>query len=1011
MPRTVKTISAFGEPLVAAIEDAIRAARQSDPLAPVTVLVPSNYAGLYLRRTLGRRNGIAGVSFLVPSRAIELLASPALGDGVRPLTRTYSRQAVRVALEQSSGLPGYLRSHPSSVTAYDSLFRELRALELRPAGAAAVLEQIGRIRPGIVAAYHAYRELVAGRHDEVDRVRAAIARIGSSPLPLLGSVVAVFPRAGDPVLQRLLEALGEAGDCLEIAPPPVEQPSALSLESIPARTSIGVFAGTDEQIRGAIRAVGDAMNDGVPLHRMAVLYPSSMAANGCFELFDSAGIPCNGVSGRTLADSLEGRVLLRLLSVEKEDFSRDAVLDALALPVRQFENYRPAWRAIAREAGITTGKTRWQRRLADYANRCLQRATLLPPDSAAATRLRADAEGAALLGEAVEVLFEALPPGDSWAELVEWASATLDSLRSSSSNEEEGGQVRDVIAEMRDVPPTGPGDRTAFADALATMLATSPVRHNRFEEGVFIGRLEDAYGLSFDLVVVLDCVEGLLPGRLGEDSLLAQEHREQLPGLEGRAAVRREQQRLSFVSALQGASRALLCFPRSDLSAQAERLPSRWLLEVASSLEGRVLHGRQFAELVDHAGRPGWLQVVPSFEAAVRSGAPNPHSELEWVLGRLLHGGPPTESHPLLASLPAARRGASLLRGRMAREFTPYDGNLAGRPVGITGGTPNSPTALERWAACGLQYLFGSVLRVGESEDPEDPDTLTPLERGSLIHEIMDDFFVDHARDREPSQGWSEREVEELLARTSNVLDQRRQLFGRHVPWIVEKDRLLARLRRFLEIDARWREKRGLKFAAAEWGFGPGVRTSALQDEPAPAGEIQTSLGPVLTRGDVDRIDVSVDGSHLVVYDYKTGFMPGPRKFSENPFDDGKRLQLPIYALAAKRAFGASTVEAAYWHVLDGNWSEDRLRVDFDEDRIREFEDIVERLAAGIGGGVFPARPKDTVCRWCRYESACVTDRERSFARKRKDAAMAPYFPTSRGFEDSEADSDEGDGE
>lgn len=1005
MPRTVIPISTFGGPLVTAIEAAIATARVSDPLAPVTVLVPSNYAGLYLRRTLGRRSGIAGVSFLVAARAIELLASPVLGEGVRPLTRTYSRQTVRLALEQAADLPPFLRSHASTIAAYDSLFRELRTLELAESDAASVLETVAQRRPGIVATYRRYRDLVGDRHDEVDRARAAIARVESATEPLLGAVIAVFPSAHDPVVQRFLDALGDAGQCLEIAPPGGDPSVPLPAETIPAHTTVGVFADTDEEIRGAIRAVASAMDDGVPLHRMAVLYPTSSAANGCIELFESAGIPCNGPSGRTLADSLDGRVLLRLLSVEKEDYGREVVLDALALPIKHFDDYRPGWRAIARSAGITTGKERWQRRLADFANRCQQRASLLPLDSPAARRQQADAEGATQLADAVARLFELLPTQDAWLELVDWSAATLDSLRSNDTASDEAAQVRDVLAEMRDVPPTGPGDRAAFTDALATQLSASPIRHNRFEEGVFVGRLEDAYGLSFDLAVILDCVEGVLPGRLSEDALLAQEHREQLPGLEGRAVARRQQQRLAFASAIQGAGRVVLGFPRSDLRAQAERLPSRWLLEVASALEDRVLHGRQFAELIERADRPAWLHAVPSFEAAVRTGAPSPATELEWTLGRLLHGGQPSESHPLLANSPVAGRGARLLRSRMGRDFTPFDGNLAGRPVGITGGAPNSPTALEKWSQCGLQYLFATVLRIGESEEPEDPDTLSPLERGSLIHEILDQFFVDHALDRSPSQAWSDDEVEELLARTSHVLDGRRQLFGRHVPWIVEKDRLLARLRRFLDIDARWREQRGLKFAAAEWGFGPGVRTSALQGEPAAAGEITTSAGVVLTRGDVDRIDVSEDGSRVVVYDYKTGKMPFTNKFRDNPFDDGKRLQLPIYALAAKEAFGAQEVEAAYWHLLDEKWSEDRLRVVFDEPRIREFEGIVEGLAVGIGGGAFPARP-NTTCRYCRYESSCVTDRERSFARKKHDPAMGLYFPA---VQSADADDEEDD--
>ncbi len=1007
MPRNSTTIAGFGEPLIEELEKAVATARTSDPLAPVTVLVPSNYAGLYLRRTLGRRGGIAGVSFLVPARAIELLASPVLGESVRPLTRTYSRQSVRLALQESQDLPQYLRSHASTIAAYDSLFRELRTLELDDASNA--LENVERLRPAIVATYRRFRALVGDRHDEVDRARAAIRRIAATAEPLLGSVIAVLPNAHDPLVQHLLDALGDGGQCVEIAPPAGESP-ALTPETLPDHTTVAVFADTDEEIRGAIRAVSSAMDDGIPLHRMAVLYPASAAANGCIELFDSAGIPCNGPSGRTLADSLDGRVLLRLLSVEGESFAREVVLDALSLPIKQFADYRPSWRAIAREAGITSGKDRWQKRLDDYAARCLQRAELLPPDSPAVHSQRADADGAKQLAEAVERLFEMLPAQESWSDLVDWATSTLDSLNPHAANDDESSQVRDVLAEMRDVPPVGPGDREAFGDALATQLAASAIRHNRFEEGVFVGRLEDAYGLSFDMVVILDCVEGVLPGRLGEDALLDQEHRERLPGLEGRAVARREQQRLAFVSAIQGASRAVLCFPRSDLRAQAERLPSRWLLEVASSLAGEVLHGRQFAELVERSDRPEWLHVVPSFEAAVRAGASSPATELEWMLGRLLHGGQPSENHPLLAGLPAAGRGASLLRSRMGRDFTAFDGNLDGQPVGITNGTPNSPTALQTWATCGLQYFLRSILRVGEAEVPEDPDTLTPLERGSLIHEILDKFFVDHALDRPPSQGWSEDEISELLARTTQVLDARRQLFGRFVPWIVEKDRLLARLRRFLEIDARWREKRGLEFRAAEWGFGPGVRTSALQDGAAPAGEIATTLGKVLTRGDVDRIDVSPDGRRVVVYDYKTGKMPFLKKFGENPFDDGKRLQLPIYALAAKQAFDAETVEASYWHILDEKWSEDRLVVTFTDDRIAEFEAIVEGMAVGIGGGVFPARPNST-CRYCRYESSCVTDRERSFGRKKHDPAMSGYFPDVQGFDPVDVDVADDDGD
>jgi hypothetical protein len=68
-------------------------------------------------------------------------------------------------------------------------------------------------------------------------------------------------------------------------------------------------------------------------------------------------------------------------------------------------------------------------------------------------------------------------------------------------------------------------------------------------------------------------------------------------------------------------------------------------------------------------------------------------------------------------------------------------------------------------------------------------------------------------------------------------------------------------------------------------------------------------------------------------------------------------------------------------------------------------------MAAGIGEGAFPARPKDAICRYCRYEPACVTDRERSFGRKKHDPAMSGYFPAVQGFDAVDGPDGEGEGD
>ena len=62
----------------AALADAVAAAKAGQVLRPVTVLVPTNAAGVIARRTLGRLGGVAAVDFLTLGRLAERLAGPSL---------------------------------------------------------------------------------------------------------------------------------------------------------------------------------------------------------------------------------------------------------------------------------------------------------------------------------------------------------------------------------------------------------------------------------------------------------------------------------------------------------------------------------------------------------------------------------------------------------------------------------------------------------------------------------------------------------------------------------------------------------------------------------------------------------------------------------------------------------------------------------------------------------------------------------------------------------------------
>ncbi|MDP2857211.1 MAG: hypothetical protein Q8P50_04440, partial [Bacillota bacterium] len=120
----------FLEPLGAQARDRLRALLSSlktdAPLAPVTIIVPTTYAGLDLRRHLGRE-GLANVRFMVPPRLAELLGAPTLvAQGKRPLTSLVRAAAVRAVATDATGSLSRHRDNPALHHTLRATFQDLR---------------------------------------------------------------------------------------------------------------------------------------------------------------------------------------------------------------------------------------------------------------------------------------------------------------------------------------------------------------------------------------------------------------------------------------------------------------------------------------------------------------------------------------------------------------------------------------------------------------------------------------------------------------------------------------------------------------------------------------------------------------------------------------------------------------------------------------------------------------------------------------------------------------------
>ena len=125
----------YGRSAAEELRSAIRSAKGDEPLAPVSVVVPSNYVGVATRRLLasgtfgkvcGTGIGVAAVSFLTVYRMAELLGSSRLaGETKRPVSTPVIAAALRASLAERPGIFAPVAGHEATESALIAAYREL----------------------------------------------------------------------------------------------------------------------------------------------------------------------------------------------------------------------------------------------------------------------------------------------------------------------------------------------------------------------------------------------------------------------------------------------------------------------------------------------------------------------------------------------------------------------------------------------------------------------------------------------------------------------------------------------------------------------------------------------------------------------------------------------------------------------------------------------------------------------------------------------------------------------
>jgi hypothetical protein len=393
---------------------------------------------------------------------------------------------------------------------------------------------------------------------------------------------------------------------------------------------------------------------------------------------------------------------------------------------------------------------------------------------------------------------------------------------------------------------------------------------------------------------VVGLAEDIVPGRLHEDALLPEGVRAQSDGELPSYRERLHAKHRQLLAALACAPRVVVSFPRGDLRRHSHRLPSRWLLPSLRALSDDPTLPATGWNRAPH----DWLTSSPSYAGTITHTAV-PASRQEWRVRAA------SAQHPLHDDV--VDRAVAMLRARAADRLTRFDGNLTGAP-----GLPDyvadmravSPTSLEAYATCPHAYFVEHMLRIKPVEQPEELVTISPLTIGNLMHESFDEFVTEFAGTLPSySQPWTQqqrRRFSEIAEAKARDLEEE-GLTGHPRVWQHERDRILADLVWMLDDDDTWRRQRDARILTSELTFGMDGHDPVV---------VPVTGGRVRLRGSADKVDQGRDG-RLYVTDIKTGTSRRFKGLSEDdPVLGGSKLQLPVYAYAARQRLGGPASHA-----------------------------------------------------------------------------------------------------
>ncbi|MEI6621115.1 MAG: PD-(D/E)XK nuclease family protein [Actinomycetes bacterium] len=807
------------------LDDAVRAFRQSDPTAPVTVLVSTQQQANELRTTLARSDSPRlhiGVTVATIMRVASAVAPPADPYRLNELIRLHAGSGFFAPL---TGLPGVVDALAAAFELWDQALPSQRA-EL--------------IDAGPTPSDHA-------RLEGIDVLHARVVQDAAEVGATVPSVVLSHPMSnGDeqlwidstvclptPMEAQWLERLAAQATVLRIEPAIASGWKGAEL--------ISAVDPVDEASLAA-RRVSAGLESGIAARDIAIVVPGAELARYTSLLgmgLEAVGVPHDGGSsaGSRASATPVGRLCTAVLSAiddvnDPGDLSFDHIrrviqagrfADAEGNPITT-ARLRHVWHALR-----GTDPRGWAGSAADCA------------DQAAATAVNQ-------VAVALSVVTSATGRAPAWNDL----AAALAAIFPSSSSSQADAVARTQVRALYDrwAARGGTAGWEEARDELAAELRSSTAGHS---EGVRVVPLSAGWAMAPELAIVVGLSDDLVPGA---QSAVGPLTADEVICLRAVPADRRRlaEQDARLLAAVRAMSKqTVMSFARSDLLRTIVREPSR-------HLKGATVRAYGSIEAQQTSAANGDLGLLGSADAAAL---------------QLRCGIDVDELAPLMKrNVGAALRCTDSRLDPPARGLVDdFNGDLRNlepqeraqlSPDTRSDGTQNaSPSALEKLLGCPIGWWAARVVKVDEPGqwDPLEMDAAT---RGTWLHQAI---FLLSQRQTILVDPPSREDIEQALWDAIGGRPDSRRAVGQDA----EDDLLGFRYR--VDPARLWQEARTIdsmiqRLQAFTTDLGGSVDSdSETVLEPRP---LDLPTGPLFVGGRVDRID-ELPAERIVVTDYKTG--------------------------------------------------------------------------------------------------------------------------------------------